>query len=120
MLEPICQSEIGGDRRMGLRLRRLLAVHHHRAGEAEKALALFEAVRALAVSAGDLPEMMFIDCELAELHTMRGRFQEAEAATRRGLELLARQDRRARGADRRPSLVRFRANASGSVRTLPR
>jgi DNA-binding NtrC family response regulator/tetratricopeptide (TPR) repeat protein len=91
ILEPhvqVCAAPIAGPD--AIRIRRRLGVHHHRAGSAKEALALFEEVRALADPVRDAAELILVETELAEMHTLRGEYGEAEEACRRGLDLLAR------------------------------
>ena len=71
-----------------VRFRRRLGGHYHRAGRAEKARSLFRAVRRRARLPRDVDELMFVESELAELHTFRGDYEEAERACARGLQLL--------------------------------
>jgi DNA-binding NtrC family response regulator/tetratricopeptide (TPR) repeat protein len=90
LLEPVYRSGLEPrDSAEAVRLRRRLGVHYHRAGFAEPARKLFAEVRAIADPRRDLEELIFVDSELAELHTLRGEYAEAEAACRRGLDLLA-------------------------------
>ena len=71
-----------------VRLHRRLAVHLHRSGDADGALQAFDRLRRLACPHRDLGELVFVESELAELHTLRGRSKEAAAACARGLSLL--------------------------------
>jgi DNA-binding NtrC family response regulator/tetratricopeptide (TPR) repeat protein len=71
-----------------VRLRRRLGVHFHRSGRADDAIRTFEAARRAADPRRDIEELIFIDSELAELHTLRGRLDRADAACRQGLERL--------------------------------
>jgi DNA-binding NtrC family response regulator/tetratricopeptide (TPR) repeat protein len=92
VLDPIRRGALGPlDRKAALRIRRRLGVHHHRGGSIEKALGLFREVRAKADPAADVEELILVESELAELHTLRGSYDEAEAACRRGLDLLRKQ-----------------------------
>ena len=89
-LEPIRRGELGRLRAAdAVRLRRRLGVHYHRAGFANEASAVFEEVRRLAHPRRDVEELIFVESELAELHTLRGEYRQAQAACRRGLDLLA-------------------------------
>ncbi len=79
-----------------VRLLRRLGVHCHRAGMAGRALEMFRQAIELADPERDAEELAFIHSELAELHTYRGDYGEAEKTCRRGLELMVRMGRGAR------------------------
>ncbi|MCZ6793409.1 MAG: AAA family ATPase, partial [Planctomycetota bacterium] len=90
-LEPVFRAEETYLRgREAVRIRRRLGVHYHRAGRAEAAVRFFEEARRRAKESRDREELVFIFSELAELHTFRGEYAEAERACRAGLELLER------------------------------
>lgn len=89
-LTPIYESTATLNRGDSTRIRRRLGVHYHRVGKTEKALSLFQEAQALADPRRDVEELLFLDSELAELHTLRGEYDSAEAACQRGLGLLVR------------------------------
>jgi DNA-binding NtrC family response regulator len=70
-------------------LRRRRGVHYHRAGRGEEAARIFDEAVRLADPRRDVEDLIFIDSELAELHTLCGRLEEAETACRRGLSRLS-------------------------------
>jgi tetratricopeptide (TPR) repeat protein len=89
VIEPFYRGELGSlSRAEAVRVRRRLGVHYHRGGEAEKALAVFEETQAAADPVLDLEDLVFVDSELAELHTLRGEYGLAEEACKRGLARL--------------------------------
>ncbi len=71
-----------------IRLRRRLGVHFHRSGQAEKAMEIFEETQRIADPRRDLEDLIFIDSEIAELCNLRGHYDRAEEACRRGFERL--------------------------------
>jgi DNA-binding NtrC family response regulator/tetratricopeptide (TPR) repeat protein len=73
-----------------VRLLRRLGVHCHRAGRAPEALARFAEAKRIADPARDADEIVAIESELAELHTLRGEYALAEEACRRGLSFFTR------------------------------
>ena len=86
ILEPIHRALLGdASRPEAIRLRRRLGVHYHRAGLAENAARLFSEIRSRADPIRDIEELVFVESELAEMHTLRGEYPEAELACRRGL-----------------------------------
>jgi DNA-binding NtrC family response regulator/tetratricopeptide (TPR) repeat protein len=91
LLEPLYKSR-GGLSRLSradrLRLSRRLGVHYHRSGRASEALELFGRIQRQADSRRDVEDLVFVYSEVAELHTLRGEFEGAEDACRRGLALL--------------------------------
>jgi DNA-binding NtrC family response regulator/tetratricopeptide (TPR) repeat protein len=89
VLDPIYRDWPGNCRQKdALRIRRRLGVHCHRAGVIDRALKLFKEVQELADPATEVEELILVESELAELHTLQGRYGEAERACRKGLELL--------------------------------
>jgi DNA-binding NtrC family response regulator/tetratricopeptide (TPR) repeat protein len=90
IIEPVI-ARAGGElpALAGTRLRRRLGVHYHRAGRVADALRAFEEALAIAGPARHLEEIIFIDSELAEIHTLRGDYARAEESCRRGLERLS-------------------------------
>ena len=72
-----------------VRVRRVLGVHYHRAGYADRALATFDVALAHAREPRDVDELVHIDAELAEIHIFRNALEAAEEASRRGLERLS-------------------------------
>ena len=72
-----------------VRWRRRMGVHFHRAGQAEQAAELFDEAVRLADPVRDREDLVFIRGELAELHTLRGEYDEADASCRAGLALLS-------------------------------
>ena len=90
LLEPFYQAEAGASTRRAVRIRRLIGVHYHRAGQAERAIEIFEEAQQTANERRDLEQLVFVDSELTELHIFRGSFEEAEAACCRGLARLSR------------------------------
>jgi DNA-binding NtrC family response regulator/tetratricopeptide (TPR) repeat protein len=90
LLEPVHRGDLGPlPADADVRIRRRLGVHHHRTGAADRALALFREVRDRADPLRHVGDLVIVESELAELHTLRGEYGEAEEACRRGLRLLA-------------------------------
>jgi DNA-binding NtrC family response regulator/DNA-binding transcriptional ArsR family regulator len=87
VLAPLLHDKLEGPSAM--RIRRRLGVHFHRAGSTKEALKLFEEVRVLADPTRDVAELILIETELAEMHTLRGEYPRAERACSTGLGLLA-------------------------------
>ncbi|MEM7235617.1 MAG: tetratricopeptide repeat protein, partial [Planctomycetota bacterium] len=94
-LEPIFREDIErlrSDDALGVR--RWLGTHYHRVGRSEEALELFEsaleAAGRVSVPLSDeaIEALVFIESEVAELHTVRGDYHAAEEACERGLERL--------------------------------
>lgn len=77
-------------RRDQVRVRRMLGTHYHRAGDAVRALAIFEEAIEFADPRREIEDLIFIDSELAEIHTYRGDYDRAEEAANRGLARLER------------------------------
>ncbi len=71
-----------------VRFLRRLGAHFHRAGKPDEAVRLFGDALAISSPAVDRSETVRIECELSELHTLRGDYDEADAACRRGLAAL--------------------------------
>ena len=71
------------------RVGRLFGIHAHRAGQTEVALDVFTEVERIADPVENAEDLVLVDAELAELHTFHGRYDEAESASRRGLERLS-------------------------------
>jgi DNA-binding NtrC family response regulator/DNA-binding transcriptional ArsR family regulator len=110
LLEPFYRSWLRRlSRRGAMRVRRRLALHYHRSGRCDEALAIFEECERSADPRLDLEDLVFVDGELAELYTLRGAYPEAEAACRRGLDRLRRL-RRGRRSFRGRMEVNLRAN----------
>jgi two-component system response regulator AtoC len=76
-------------RRLGpcerVRLLRRLGTHLFRSGRPEEAARVFGEAEAAASPRRDIEDLVFIDSEMAELLTLRGSYEEAEAACRRGI-----------------------------------
>ena len=88
-LLPVYQGAHGLlSRSDAVRVRRRLGVHYHRSGAVAQALRVFEEVRAMADPRRDLESLIFVESELAELHTLRGEYDGAREACRRGLTAL--------------------------------
>jgi DNA-binding NtrC family response regulator/tetratricopeptide (TPR) repeat protein len=100
------------DPRTEVRILRRLGVHSHRSGQAEGALRLFEEARELADPRRDAEELVFIDSELAELHTLRANYPLAAEACQRGIELLKRTA--ARGRSGKAHLLRMEVTLRAS------
>jgi len=78
ILEPVYRGELGSlVGTEAVRVRRRLGVHYHRAGLPAQALKLFREIGQLAEPVRDVDELVSVDSELAELHTLRGEFGEA-------------------------------------------
>ena len=91
LLEPVRLKTAGHlGPRESVRIARRLGVHYHRAGRVSDALRVFEEARRLSDETLDQEELIFIDSELAELHTLTANYDLAAEACQRGLELLTR------------------------------
>ena len=89
ILEPVFDAELARlSARRIVSWRRRLGVHHHRAGNVDSARRLFEEAVELADRRHDREELVIVRSEMAELHTLRGEYDDAERACRDGLELL--------------------------------
>ena len=108
LYDVVCAPDCPADPRDGVRIRRQLGMHLHRAGAVDEARRVFEEAQAVAAEE-ERPEvegaaqsrrrhvdrdnrvgedLIFIDSELAELHIFQGDYPEAEAACLRSLERL--------------------------------
>jgi tetratricopeptide (TPR) repeat protein len=90
VLEPVHRDPaMRLDARSRVRVCRRLGIHFHRTGDAKRAGEFFAEVRLAGDPERDVEEFIIVESELAELHTLRGGYEEAETACRRGLELLS-------------------------------